>query len=273
MESGFFYLLRQSPSSVSSGVTPRGRSSPFGQSGALWSTDFASGRTQQFLSGFTLRSFDLSREEKEVIFTTEDSQIWLAPLDRRSPPRMLTRGGPFALFGRAGEIIFVAQEEKQNFLYRMKADGTGRERITDTPLLGGPWSTSPDGEWVVALVPVAGQESNWETVAFSTHGAQARRICPFFCRSRWSADGRYLYLDVDVSGSSPAGRTFAVPLQPGRFLPEFPDSAIKSPADLVKLAGVRVIGRSDLFPGPDPAVYVFSTKGFHANLFRVVLDR
>lgn len=268
-----FYLFRQNPASLSSESTAPDRSSPFGQSGALWSIDVASSKTEHLLPGFSVTDYDLSHDEEEVAFTTrsnDESQIWLAPLDRHSPPRVLTGAGGRVSFGGDKELIFVAPEKERSFLYRMKTDGSGRERISSTPVLA-KFGTSPDGEWVAALVPIVGQESNWQTVAVRTHGGDVRKICSFFCASRWSADGRYLYLDVDISRSSPIGKTFVIPLQPGRSLPEFPASGITSTADLVRLTGIRTIARSDLSAGPDPSTYVFAKRDFQANLFRIAL--
>ncbi|HZQ55737.1 MAG TPA: protein kinase [Bryobacteraceae bacterium] len=262
-----FYLSRQNPASVTSQSPARDRSSPFGQSGALWSIDLASGKTERLLPGFTIFDFALSNDEKEIVFAAEGTQIWLAPLDRRSPPRLLARGALGPSFGGPHELIFIAPEEKQNVLYRINTDGTGREQITTTPVLA-KWGTSPDGQWVTALVPAAGEETNWKTVAFRIHGGEARTICPFFCLSQWSADGKYLYLDTDIANSS-TGRTFAIPLQHGRQFPDFPVSGIASPADLPKVPGVKVIERSNLSVGPDPSTYAYSKHDFQGNLFRI----
>ena len=268
-----FYLLRQNPASVSSQSAAPAKSSPFGQSGSLWSLDVASGKTEPLLPGFSVIDYDVSPDGKEVVFTKksdEDDQIWLAPLDRRSPPRLLSRRGARVSFAGDGEVAFGALEQERNYLYRMRTDGSGRERITNTPFIG-KFGTSPGGEWVTALVPIVGQESNWQTMAYKIHGGDARKICAFFCASHWSADGRFLYLDPDISRSSTNGKTFAIPLAPGHALPEFPASGMISPGDLARFPGVRTIPRSDFFPGPDPATYVFDKPEFQANLFRITL--
>jgi serine/threonine protein kinase len=266
-----FYLSRQNPASVTTQSPARDRSSPFGQSGALWSVDLASGKTERLLPGLTILGFALSNDEKEITFATEGAQIWLAPLDRRLPPRLVTRGALDASFGGPHEVIFTAPEEKQNVLYRINTDGSGRERITSTPILA-KWGTSPDGQWVTALVPAAGEDTNWKTVAFRIHGGETRTICPFFCFSQWSADGKYLYLDTNVANSS-TGRTFAVPLHGGSPFPDLPPPGIASPADLLKVPGVKIIERSSLSVGPDPSTYAYSKHDFQGNLFRIAFHR
>ena len=58
--------------------------------------DLATGKSDTVLSGQSVTAYAISRDEKEVAFTTMDgggeSQIWLAPLDRRTPPRLIARG-------------------------------------------------------------------------------------------------------------------------------------------------------------------------------------
>ena len=270
-----YYLFRQNPESLSSESAARERSSPFGLSGTLWSMDLATGDTARLLPDFSVTGYNLSPDGKEVAFTTrrgEESQIWLARLDRNSPPRLLIRGGGKASFVSEREIVFTAIENDRNFFYRMKTDGSGRERIANIPAIGD-FGGSTNGEWIAALVPFAGQGSNWQTVALKIHGGDVRKICAFYCASRWSADGKFLYVDPDISSSASTGRTFVIPIQPGKSFPEIPAGGISTPADLRKLPGVRVIERSDLSPGPDPSTYVFARKEFQSNLFRLALPQ
>ena len=60
-------------------------------SGELRSVDLGSGRTESVLPGVSVADYDISRDEKEVAFTTAEDggerNIWLAGLDRRTPPR------------------------------------------------------------------------------------------------------------------------------------------------------------------------------------------
>ena len=66
-------------------------------SAELRSLDLKSGMSKSVLSGMSVRDYEISRDEKEAAFTTTDgngtSQIWLAALDQRTPPRQIAQGG------------------------------------------------------------------------------------------------------------------------------------------------------------------------------------
>ena len=122
-------------------------------SAELRSVDLASGKTDSVLSGVSVTDYDMSRDETEVAFTTTDSggasQIWLAPLDRRTPPRRIADGDQVS-FGAEGDLVFRSLEGTTNFPVRIKKDGSGRELLTSAPILE-KFGVSPDGEWVTAL--------------------------------------------------------------------------------------------------------------------------
>jgi hypothetical protein len=110
------------------------KSAGLASSGELHSVDLGSGKTDSVLSGASVRDYDISRDEKEVAFTTMESdgesQIWLASLDRRKPPRQIARAGDQVSFGADGDLVFRSLEEKTNWLVRIKKDGREREKIT-----------------------------------------------------------------------------------------------------------------------------------------------
>src|ERR1700730_9037297 len=143
---GLFYLLARDWWLSRLGWVPA--------SAELRSVDLASGKSDSVLSGVSVTDYDISRDQKEVAFTTADSsgesQIWLASLDRRTPPRQIARTGDQVSFGADGNLVFRSLEEKTNVLVRIKKDGRERERITTTPLLA-KFAVSPDGEWVIVL--------------------------------------------------------------------------------------------------------------------------
>ena len=72
------------------------------------------------LLGVSITDYDISRDEKEVAFTTTDSlgasQIWLAPVDRRTPPREIDRGGDQVSFGPVGELVFRSRTENRGLV-------------------------------------------------------------------------------------------------------------------------------------------------------------
>jgi hypothetical protein len=65
------------------------------------------------------------------------------------------------------------------------------------------------------------------------------------------------------------GKTFALPIRPGRALPDLPASGVRSKAEAAALPGVRVIERGNISPGRDPSVYAFTRISAHRNLYRV----
>jgi len=90
-----YYLLRQHADSIAR---------------ELRVVDLASNKTDSVLPGVSIGSYDISRDDKYVVYTTkrrgEEPQIWYASLDRASPPRTVIRGGDHPSFGANDEIIF-----------------------------------------------------------------------------------------------------------------------------------------------------------------------
>ena len=225
--------------------------------------------------------YEVSPDETEVAFNgraaTEapgSAGIWVASLDRRSPPRQVTpeRGGDQVSFGPNGTLIFRQLEQNANYLYRVNRDGSGRERLLPTPIVNKS-AVSLDGEWVIVNRAATGDgdqassADRTETVAISLRGGPPRRICAFNCLpgSTWSHDGRFLSI------SSGRGRTLQLPIPPGQVLPDVPPSGIGSPADAVKLPGARLIEQQLAAPGPDASTYVFQKIEVRRNPFRIQL--
>jgi serine/threonine protein kinase/Tol biopolymer transport system component len=236
----------------------------------LWSMDLASGKTQQLLPGTSVNDYAISPDEKEVAYTAVDGgerQIWLAALDRSSPPRLVTKGGDEVSFGASEELIYRGLEEKQNFLYRIKQDGSGRERITSTNILE-KISVSPNGDWVVVGFKAAGSDLGISAV--STQSGEIVKICSYECPSWWSPDGKIFYITTERAAST-AGRTLAIPLAPGKALPELPAAGITSRADRLEIPGIRPINKGEMSAGNDPSTYVYTKQDFQGNLFRIPL--
>jgi len=237
-------------------------------SGELRSVDLDSGKADSVLPGVSVTDYDISGDEKEVAFTATESggekKIWLAALDRGTPPRQVAEGGDQVSFGANGVLVFRSLEEKTNGLVRIKEDGSGRERITTAPILE-KFGVSPDGEWVIVLSPGAGENLSSAVLAVPTRGGPPRKICVGDCLSGWSSNGRFFF--VAISG----GKTLVIPVQAGKSLPDFPASGISLDADWPKQPRARVIERSAIAPGPDPSQYVFVKTELQRNLFRIRL--
>ena len=265
-----FYLFASDLSLSASGWGP--------WSAELRSLNLASGKSDTLLPGVSVTDFDISRDEKLVAFSANDGQerqstIWLASLDRGSPPRQIARDGDEVSFGADGELIFRSLAEN-NALVRIRQDGTGRERIMSPPVLD-KFGVSPDGQWVVVFSPGVGGTPG-ATIAVPTHGGAARPICRGGdCLATWSSDGRFFYVlnYIAHSGSTSAltpGKALAIPVPPGKSLPDLPAGGIDLSAQ-VAIPGVRVIDHDVISPGPDPSTYVFTKTDLQRNLFRIPL--
>lgn len=120
--------------------------------------DIASGRRETLLAGVAVTDYDISYDERLVAFTTQQSgtpQIWVAPLDRDAPPKLLVRGGDEVAFDRTGHIFFRSVGDHTNYVNRMNADGSENVRVLDTPILDFQ-SVSPDGARVTVGMRLAG---------------------------------------------------------------------------------------------------------------------
>jgi len=247
-------------------------------SAELRAVDLASGKINSVLPGVSVTDYDISRDEKEVAFTSDssgESQIWLAPLDRRTPPRQVARGGDQVSFAGDGHLVFRSLQEKTNLLVRIKRDGTGRERITTAPVLDKN-SASPDGEWVLVSSPGAGVDAVPVTSAVPIHGGgSSKRICAPTCQAGWSSDGKFFYVSMDLSAAATSPGTprkvLAIPVPAGTSLPDLPASGIDRAAGGVLLAGARIVEQASLSTGADPSTYVFTKTELQRNLFRIPL--
>ena len=234
----------------------------------LRSVDQRSGKTDVLLQDLPVVDYDISRDERNVVFTTQPSagerQIWLSPLDHSSPPRMIVQGGDSAFFGAEGEIIFRQLGEKSNSLSRMKLDGTQRELATETPIIILN-SVSRDGGW--AVVGFSGEDARIQVIGVPIRGGPPRKICTY-CLPVWSPDGKFFYVRLLPTRTSPE-RTIAFPLQTPNSLPDLPAKGISS--DWTPPAGVKIVERAVMYPGPDPSKYVFTKTDPQRNLFRIPL--
>jgi hypothetical protein len=88
---------------------------------------------------------------------------------------------------------------------------------------------------------------------------------------RWSPDGKLVVLSLPTAALLTGGRTYAIPLPPGRALPEVPAGGFQSEAEIAKLPGVRRIDAYEVAFGPKPEVYAFARETAQRNLYRIPL--
>lgn len=233
--------------------------------------DLATGRNERVLPEFLVRAYDVSPDGRFIVFdafdATDRSRIWIAPIDRSQAPRRLTpedvleEQRPF--FGKSGDIVFMQEPSPGlRFLYRMKPDGSSRQRVSEsmTFLV----NIAPDEKWAVVwdplrtrLISLAGDAS------FDLCTCIAGAIFPDSPRVSWSRDQQTLFVNL----GSAAGTV----LLPWRGAETVPIGALPSPADLRRLPGARYVRESSVAPGRTIDTYAFTRQTEQSNFYRIPL--
>ncbi len=241
----------------------------------LWRADLSSGSSEAVLPGVSMREYDISNDETEVVFTIQPagqaSQLWIAPLNRSAPPRMIGATGEVQPhFGSDGQVLFRLTDGKAFYLAKMGRDGSGRAKIFPSPVLDFR-GISPDGRFAILGLPYRpNNPSRGHDVAFSLEGGPARNLCDG-CAISWSPDGKYLYLGVAPSSqANRAGRTLVIPVPPGETFPRLPAPGIRTGADGLAIPGAQVVNQTNIGPGLG-STYAYVKPTVHANLFRIPL--
>jgi Tol biopolymer transport system component/tRNA A-37 threonylcarbamoyl transferase component Bud32 len=243
------------------------------QAGELWVCDLRSNHSERLLPGIVIGGYSVSPDSKRLLYAVakpgRKSEIWLAALDGRFPPRQLSSGddsNPW--FTPDGDVIFRSSEGKTNYLYRMRGDGTGRQKLSESPILAIS-QVSPDGKWAVVWGTTPEEESPSTHTLFPTGGGAPVRLCDR-CTVEWAPDGKYFYIHLGGMDTGIA-RTYAIPLRRGSMIPPLPPAGVKSRDDLTSLPGVQVIDETVASPGTSPSTYVFTKTSVHRNLYRIPL--
>ena len=123
------------------------------------------------LPGIPVADYNISPDEKEAVFTVSEGNgertIWLADLDRRTPPRQIARAGDQASFDGDGDHHLRSLDEKAEGLVRIGKNGGQRDRIADSPILK--VGVSPDGKSVLVFSFAVGESQSYH----------ARTCCPW----------------------------------------------------------------------------------------------
>ena len=238
-----------------------------GTSSVLWLAELDSGRSEPLLPGFPLigdiiRAYDVSADGREVVVASPDqagkTRLWLAPLDRHSPPRQIPNvEGEQPVFAGA-EVFFRTVQGTSAFLYRVREDGTGLRKAMDVPVIG-VLGVSADRR-SLALGVQRG------LVIFRIDGGAPVLISGQPAFLQWSADGKYLFAEGRIQGNR---QTRVLTLLPGQILPESFSKSFPSPAEIAKLPGVRMIPSDDIAAGPTADVYAFTSQTVQRNLYRI----
>jgi hypothetical protein len=237
----------------------------------LWVADLASGQTQRLFPGQLVTGYDISRNDRVVAAVRGPqggSSIWMAWLDGHEPPHPVPQAeGDNPRFGPGGEIRFRHPEGQKAFFYRIRPDGTDRERLFEvTSTVFG--TVSPDGEWLSST-----SANNSQVSLFSAKSEL--RVLPYSSTSRirWTLEGTRAYLSVQYGQASAfaTGRTYVLPLGNSSVLPAIPDGGFRDEQELAAVPGVEILPYGDVTLASVPGVYAFSRVTTTRNLYRIPL--
>ena len=253
----FYKVVKQASSSWNHSEIP----------GELRLMDLETGRSEVVMPGFQTLNYDLSVDGQQVVMEIADrdgtSRFWIAAFDRASLPRPIPGvEGKEPRFGRNGDILFRRTEGSSGFVYRVRPDGTGMQKVFEKPIFifGG---MSRDGRWIKAFTVPAGNEGpSWR--ALPLDGGPSVPIGAYTWH--WSASED----SVAISGAPlPAGRSYIVPLRSGQFLPLERREGARSEQEVAELPGARRIDADMVVPGPSPDIYAFYRTTTQRNLYRI----
>jgi eukaryotic-like serine/threonine-protein kinase len=236
----------------------------------LWTANVETGQLERVLPDSLMEHYNISDDGKRVVFITREetgrSSVRLAPLDATAAPRILTSLDSLtAFFGSNGDVFFAGGEGTIKFLYRIKEDGSGLQKVTPRPVKV-IYDVSPDGNWVAAW-------SGRAAVIYPTSGGGPVTVCPACANRappnqpalvRWSRNGKFLYLH-----ETGLRLTYALPLRPGEMLPSIPSTGIMSPMAAAALPDAHAISEQRAFGGASPSIYAFPRVTTHRNVYRI----
>ena len=238
-----------------------------GDAGALWRLDIPHDQRDPVLPGFSVAGggYDISHDERAVAFTVDHdgaAEVWIAPLDRHAPPRLLVRNSDQPHFDGSGHVFYRSLGDTANYLARINDDGSGAQRVSNLPILDF-HSVSRSGKWAAVQNVVRGRgvtsivELGADTIRWSREG---------YWPTHWSADGETLYLEVGTTtgDSFTHGRTLPIAVAEKHAL-EVPSLPVASDDGVIPQPG------EGFFPGPDSGTYVFTRSERRQNIFRIPL--
>src|SRR5439155_13580431 len=103
---------------------------------------------------------------------------------------------------------------------------------------------SPDGQWVVVIMPTPGEESPYAFIAYPLRGGRPIHIGSGIFNILWSADARHIYFYSPAPSTSSTNspcRTSVVALRPGMMFPPLPASGLTAASDLASLPSAKVL--------------------------------
>jgi eukaryotic-like serine/threonine-protein kinase len=236
----------------------------------LWSKELNSGKEERVLPDYPILGYSVTRDGKELAFAMKDqsghTNLWIAPTSRRSSPVRISSAAvedsPFFLPN--GDLVFRAIEGGSNFLYRMKADGTGRRKIASE--IWDITSVSPDGRWVVAGSGGSDKEHAPGIKAFALDGSATVPLCVTNCLVNWDLSGKvaFLYFPEVHEGS------YAMPVMRDSGLPKIPLTVTVRIEDFANPKAITTIPWY-VQSAVSPSLYAYTRQNTRRNLYRIQL--
>ncbi len=146
----------------------------------------------------------------------------------------------------------------------MKADGTGRSKITPEPILD-VISVSPDGRWVIAGSTNPDQEHSADTKAFAVDGSRIVPVCHGYCGLNWDNSGKFAYLGFLELHEG----TYVLPVLHDTGLPKLPPAGITRLEDFTNAKVVPIPGLVQT--ATNGSIYAYTRQNTRRNLYRVPL--
>jgi hypothetical protein len=173
---------------------------------------------------------------------------------------LLLRGGDQPAFDRQGRIFFRSVGVHANYVHRMSADGRSNERVLATPIVELN-AVAPAGDRVAVMSPMeGGMGAAW---LMPTTSGTPRLLAKGWWPSRWSRDGKLLYVEVGMApGSQERGRTAVLHIGTDGLPiePRLPDPSAP---------GLIPHEQEQLSVGADPSVYSFVRMESRSNIYRI----
>ncbi len=235
----------------------------------LWVADLETSRSEPALAGIRMLppsnhepNWSVSPDGKFVGYRDSHNNLWIAQLDRGSPPRNLSMNqtGHVYLDG-LGDIFYRVRESGESYLYSMKLDGSDQRKALAEASRGN-YSISPDGKSVGTL--------SVELVSriHPLAGGASVPVCVGCALVSWAADGKSMlfYFRAEMGQKTV---TVNIPLK-GGALPSLPPQGVRGSEDAAKLPGAVAFSSQALAAAAGSA-YAYVRINAQGNLFRIAL--
>jgi len=242
--------------------------------GELWELDLQSGATQAILPRLSIFEFSLSPDGRDVAYSVlgDDGtrSLWVAPLDRSSPPQMLQTAADNP--GFTPSYIYYAKRALDGaYVHRVHPDGSGDEQIWDQKIQE--LAASPDGRYLALTVPIekgsaSMEHGQWKLEIVDLARNRIQPVCNQ-ALAYWSGDGRSLL--VRPAGYYKGFPSYVVSLPPGKGVPNLPSKGLSDITEFAKLEHVRTIPQSSIGIGRTADMYAFVKETVQRNLYRIPL--